>query len=220
MRSSFCMRVFSRRESDGNPPLLLARRYSALYDDKLCAVAALRLAGFSSGTGVCVRGAVRWSVSERIPHSARRVLRSVQAVSFFPWQEKRNGLRYVPFLFCEVGIASCKLSCLLMVIGLWWFTSGLCVSLWRFRRGTKGTRRTESAVWRSVLLCNRIGLAALSAGSTLGAARPQTCAKEPLALWTLFTLGRVMLAEIRFVVIRVHGKTRLSPICARAGRAV
>ena len=36
------------------------------------------------------------------------------------------------------------------------------------------------------LLRGHIGLAMLSAGSTLGATRPQTCAKESSTLWTLF----------------------------------
>ena len=49
-----------------------------------------------------------------------------------------------------------------------------------------GTRRTESAARQSAFLRDHIGFAAFSAGSPLGAARPQTCAKEPLALWTLF----------------------------------
>ena len=38
----------------------------------------------------------------------------------------------------------------------------------------------------SAFLRKHIGFAMFSAGSSLGAARPQTCAKEPLALWTLF----------------------------------
>ena len=130
---------------------------------------------------------------------SRRVLRSVHAchavllprpafgsrLSFFLCQEKRNGLRYVPFLFLEVRIASCKFSCLLMVIELCWFTSGLYVSLWRFRRGYGGTWGTESAVDVSAFLRNRIGFAIFSAGRTLGLRAPDH-AKEPLALWTLF----------------------------------
>ena len=88
---------------------------------------------------------------------------------------------------------SCVLGCR-VVIGLWGFTSGVCVSLWRSRRRTKGRgnagerkrRGTESAARQSAFLRDRIGFAVFSAGSPLGAARPQTCAKEPLALWTLF----------------------------------
>ena len=77
------------------------------------------------------------------------------------------------------------------VICLCGFTSGLAVSLWRSRRGTKrrggrgdGERSRRRIV--SALLREHIGFAMFSAGSPLGAARPQTCAKEPLALWTLF----------------------------------
>ena len=51
--------------------------------------------------------------------------------------------------------------------------------------GNGGWRRGTCASLRG-----RIGLAGLSAGSTLGAARPQTCAKESSTLWTLFTLRR------------------------------
>ena len=52
----------------------------------------------------------------------------------------------------------------------------------------EGTRErgTESAARQSAFLRDRIGFVMFSAGSPLGAARPQTCAKEPLALWTLF----------------------------------
>ena len=81
------------------------------------------------------------------------------------------------------------------VICLCWFTSGLAVSLWRSRRGTKrrgergdGERSRRRIV--SALLREHIGFAMFSAGSPLGAARPQTCAKESSTLWTLFTLRR------------------------------
>ena len=47
--------------------------------------------------------------------------------------------------------------------------------------GDRSRRRGVGAFLRE-----HIGFDMLSAGSTLGAARPQTCAKEPLALWTLF----------------------------------
>ena len=53
-------------------------------------------------------------------------------------------------------------------------------------RGERRERRTESAARQSAFLRDHISFAAFSAGSPLGAARPQTCAKEPLALWTLF----------------------------------
>ena len=53
-------------------------------------------------------------------------------------------------------------------------------------RGERRERRTGAAARQSAFLRKRIGFAVFSAGSPLGAARPQTCAKEPLALWTLF----------------------------------
>ena len=80
---------------------------------------------------------------------------------------------------------SCVLGCR-VVIGLCWFTSGLRVSLWRSRRRTKGRGERSRRRGVSALLREHIGFEVFSAGSPLGAARPQTCAKESLALWTLF----------------------------------
>ena len=91
--------------------------------------------------------------------------------------------------------------------------------------------------WRRglyALLRNHIGFAVLSAGSTLGATRPQTCAKESSTLWTLFTLRRGCVGanthpckkrqrsnqRIHACKARVHGKTRPALIYGRAGRAV
>ena len=79
---------------------------------------------------------------------------------------------------------SCVLGCR-VVIGLCWFTSGLRVFWRRSRRGNEGTRGTEAAR-QSAFLRDHIGFAAFSAGSPLGAACPQTCAKESSTLWTLF----------------------------------
>ena len=180
------------------------------------------------------------------------------------------------------------------VIGFGWFTSGLCVSLWRSRRVTgdaglrgngaggaafvhlcavtlvlkvfprgvrwgcapqtapkslrlsglsSGAGRVRECVSRGrallvrirgdcVSLCNHISLASLSAGSTLGLRAPD-CAKEPLALWTLFFMirGKVPLAKPRnnrypriiapmLRSTQVHGETRPALIYGRAGRAV
>ena len=49
----------------------------------------------------------------------------------------------------------------------------------------EGTRRTGTAARRGRVLRDRIDLAVFSAGSPLGLRAPD-CAKEPLALWTLF----------------------------------
>ena len=91
---------------------------------------------------------------------------------------------------------SCVLGCR-VVIGLCWFTSGLRVFWRRSRRGNEGTRGTEAAR-QSAFLRDHIGFAAFSAGSPLGAARPQTCAKESSTLWTLlrgWTSGKVRFAR-------------------------
>ena len=72
------------------------------------------------------------------------------------------------------------------VICLGGFTSGLAVSLWRSRRGYRDAGTRERG-WRRGLcafLRSRIGVAALSAGSTLGLRAPD-CAKESSTLWTL-----------------------------------
>ena len=59
---------------------------------------------------------------------------------------KQDGLRYVPFLFRRVEIAISAFSGCRAVIGLGWFTSGLCVSLWRSRQGTKRRGNAENGV--------------------------------------------------------------------------
>ena len=74
------------------------------------------------------------------------------------------------------------------VIGLGWFTSGLCVSLWRSRQGTKRRGNAENGVGGAAWARLCVIISALSCfprGVRWGCA-PQTCAKEPLALWTLF----------------------------------
>ena len=48
-----------------------------------------------------------------------------------------------------------------------------------------GDEGTESAARQSAFLCDRIGFAVFSAGSTLGLRAPD-CAKESSTLWTLF----------------------------------
>ena len=106
---------------------------------------------------------------------------------------------------------SCVLGCR-AVIRLCWFTSGLRVFWRRSRRNTKETRgRGERSRRRGVgaLLRNHIGFAMFPAGSPLGATRPQTCAKEPLALWTLFMW---VAAWVRFTR---GGETRVQRRLAR-----
>ena len=70
-------------------------------------------------------------------------------------------------------------------------------------RGERSRRRGVSAFLR-----DRIGFVMFSAGSPLGATRPQTCAKESSTLWTLFTLRRgCVSADSR----RRHSGTRVDP---------
>ena len=138
---------------------------------------------------------------------------------------KQDGLRYAPFLFRHGSGSPLERSqmpygyrALQVHFGIARFFMAIPTRIRAETTESAYTKRSAASGGR--FFRYRFIIRYDTAGSTLGAARPQTCAKEPLALWTLFTLGRVMLAEIRFVVIRVHGKTRLSPICARAGRAV
>ena len=87
------------------------------------------------------------------------------------------------FRFYSAGVGSAirAFSRRYWVILLCWFTLGLDVSLWRSRRSTTGVRLYEKKrriEWRFF----RYGVLVRydAAGSPLGAARPQTCAKEPM----------------------------------------
>ena len=113
-------------------------------------------------------------------------------LSFFLCQEKRDGLRYLAFLFRRVEIAIRAFSrCwrgylpLLVHFGLGRFFMAIST-------GYRGHGATRKRGWRRGLCTSlrcRIGLASLSAGSTLGLRAPD-CAKESSTLWTLFTLRR------------------------------
>ena len=101
-----------------------------------------------------------------------------------PHCAKQNGLRYVPFLFRRGSGSPFVRSRWPCGYRTWWVHFGLA----RFfraiptenegtrERGERGKRSRRRGV--SVLLRDHIGLAMFSAGSPLGAARPQTCAKE------------------------------------------
>ena len=110
------------------------------------------------------------------------------------------------------------------VICLCGFTSGwpfVCGDLDGIT-GDAGNGVTEERGWRRglyALLRKHIGLAGLSAGSTLGLRAPD-CAKESSTLWTLFTLRRGYVGAYTPAVTRVHGKTRPALIYGRTGRAV
>ena len=111
---------------------------------------------------------------------------------------KQDGLRYVPFLFRRGSgspVVRSRMSrgyrALLVHFGLARFFMAIPTE-------NEGTRRTESAARQSAFLREHIGFAAFSAGSPLGAACPQTCAKESSTLWTLlrgWTSGKVRFAR-------------------------
>ena len=176
----------------------------------------IELCRFTSGLYVSLWRSRRRDEGTRRTESAARggrfcvnVLSSVHACHAFllrcfmfdhacclPHSAKQNGLRNVAFLFRRGSRSPVARSRIVdMVIELCRFTSGLYVSLWRSRRRTKGTgdaertRRTENGVdgaaWAR-FCAGALALICFYAGRTLGAARPQTCAKESLTPWTLF----------------------------------
>ena len=104
-------------------------------------------------------------------------------LSLFLRQEKRDGLREVAFLFRRGSGSPVVRSqapygyrTYLVYFGIVRFLAAIPTG-----HGERSRRRGVNTFLRK-----HINLAMLSAGSPLGAARPQTCAKEPLALWTLF----------------------------------
>ena len=154
---------------------VLARRFSSVHA-RLCGSVAALFLGARPALRSCRGAFPRFTpaVCLATNRTACDMLRSYSAGSRSPFARSR-------------GVSA--------VICLCWFTSGLAVSLWRSRRGTKrrGGRGDGERGWRRgacASLRNHIGLVMLSAGSPLGAARPQTCAKESSTLWTLFTLRR------------------------------
>ena len=109
-----------------------------------------------------------------------------------PHSAKQNGLREVTFLFrrgsgspvvrSRVDVRLSDLAGLLRVCA---FSGGDPDGV-RKRRGNAGDEERSRRRGVGAFLCNHIGFVMFSAGSTLGAARPQTCAKESLTPWTLF----------------------------------
>ena len=151
--------------------------WRGLQDRELLAGAAFVLAGYSSGRGVGARisgsGVLRFY---------RRVLRLSHACCLPP-SAKQDGLRNAPFLFRRGSGSPVVRSqapygyrTYLVYFGIVRFLAAIPTG-----HGERSRRRGVNTFLRK-----HINLAMLSAGRTLGAARPQTCAKEPLALWTLF----------------------------------
>ena len=128
-----------------------------------------------------------------VMHSYRNVLCSITP-AVCRLCAKQNGLRYVPFLFRRGSgspFVRSRMSrgypALLVHFGLARFFMAIPTeNEGTGERGERRERRTESAARQSAFLRDRISFAVFSAGSPLGAARPQTCAKESSTLWTLF----------------------------------
>ena len=178
----------------------------------------LRLAGCSSGRRDCARGvglrerggshaglcsscAGRAILSEcrvfvRAHHAFLSECPAFDHACCLPHGAKQNGLRDVEFLFRRGSRSPVVRSRIVgAVIEDGWFNLGLCVSLWRSRRRTKGTgERGERSRRRGVgaLLRERIGFTMFSAGSTLGqkveaALRPRPRLRQgDSSPWTLF----------------------------------
>ena len=140
----------------------LSRRHLGVfsYVSELYAGERLRLAGYSSGTGVCARGGCSAGRCGSLGMSCTRSRRSLRfsrgvLCSITPAvcrvSAKQDGLRYVAFLFRR-GSRSLVVRSRIVgtVIEDGWFNLGLSVSLWRSRRKTKerGERGTESAAKR------------------------------------------------------------------------
>ena len=98
-------------------------------------------------------------------------------LSFFLCQEKRDGLRYLAFLFRRVEIAIRAFSQRSSVICLGGFTSGLAVYLWRSRRGTEdagdGERGTGLAARPLCVFAQPHWYCYAFRGEYAGAARPR-----------------------------------------------
>ena len=112
------------------------------------------------------------------------------------------------------------------VSSLGWFTSGLCVSLGRSRRGYRSTENGERGTGNGaggaafVRLCAAaLALKCFPRGVRWGCA-PQTAPKSLRLSGLSSRCGGVMFVRIRAAVTRVQTKTRRTPIYGSAGRAV
>ena len=173
--------------------------YPDSQDSELCAGEMFVPAGYSPGRSVCARGGrsawreqffvaalgVRFTPVMRFCWS---VLRSFTPVSF-PLTGKERRLAGGCVLFRRGSGSPLVRSRSVMRLSDFGSSPWDCAFSYgdpdEVRRNGK-TGKRKSAAWRGGLLRGRIGFDMFSAGSPLGATRPQTCAKEPLALWTLF----------------------------------
>ena len=136
------------------------------------------------------------------------VWRSVHACLFSFVRKKETACDALRFYSAGSRSPFARSRSVSMVICLWQVHFGFvrflqAISTGLSGNGVRGWRRRLCASLR-----NHIGLAMLSAGSTLGAARPQTCAKESSTLWTFFTLRRGCVGADS---LRRHPGTRVDP---------
>ena len=163
-----------------------------------------------------------WDVLRSITPALRfcwNVLRSITP-AVCRMSAKQDGLREVAFLFRRgSGSPQCILKCR-AVIGLVWFTSGLCVSLRRPRRRTKGRGERSRRRGRVRFCVSLLALPCFPRGVRWGLRAPKPAPKSLRLSGLSSRCGGVVLVRIRAAVTRVHGKTRRTPIYGSAGRAV
>ena len=158
---------------------------------RICDSAGVVALGVRLTLRLCWDGCARYAsalpfLSERFALGSR--------LSFFLCQEKRDGLRYLAFLFRRVEIAIRAFSWCRCGYLTWRVHFGFVRFFMAISTGYRdaGTELRGGRGWRRglcALLRSRIGLVMLSAGRTLGLRAPD-CAKESSTLWTLFTLRR------------------------------
>ena len=203
----------------------------SLQDGELWAGEMLRPAGFSAGRGTCARGgcsarrgnsglgAGRFAVIHAGACGSIAVFCRRFTPVFFPLSGKKRRLA-ISCVSIPPGRDrhSCVLAALFGYLPLW-VHFGLARFFMAIPTENEGTRRTESAARRKRTFARAHRLCHAFRGEYVGAARPKPAPKSLRLSGLSSRCGGVGLMRIR-AVARAHGKTRPSPIYARAGRAV
>ena len=130
-------------------------------------------------------------------------------LSFFLFQEKRDGLRYAPFLFRRGSgspVVRSRMSCGYPTSSVHFGFVRLFVAISTGLPGMRGTGSGAGGAAFVRLCAATLVLLCFPRGVRWGCA-PQTCAKESSTLWTLFTLRRGCLSAYT----RRHPGTRKDP---------